>query len=162
MVPWPHMPSKPTLLKKISPAAQSGADGSHSSAPTMASKPRGSLSDEGAEAVVPGREDGAAARRAVPDPRSGPPDTMSRVGSPAVWESMTRMDRQTGLPRGVGGLISTGIVPVMGFPCMGASRVVSGLQMRLLAGRIPDDERPVLAETPMRAAHSASLRTRAR
>ncbi|WP_457106532.1 hypothetical protein [Methylobacterium sp. P5_C11] len=75
---------------------------------------------------------------------------------------MTRTDRQTGLPRGVRGLIRIGIVPVMGFPCMGASRVVSGLRMRLQAGRIPPDERRVLAETPMQAAHSASLRRRAR
>ena len=43
MVPWPHMPSTPTLLKKITPKRQSGRCGAHSSAPTMASDPRGSL-----------------------------------------------------------------------------------------------------------------------
>ena len=160
IVPWPHMPSMPTLLKKIMPATQPGARGS-----TAARRPWCRCRAARRRRRSGRRRGGARSRRAArPACRRAaraPPATTPRVGSPAVWESMTRMDRQTGLPRGVGGLISTGIVPVMGFPCMGASRVVSGLQMRLLAGRIPDDERPVLAETPMRAAHSASLRTRA-
>ena len=43
MVPWPHMPRYPTLLKKITPAAEEGSDGSRRIAPTRASDPRGSL-----------------------------------------------------------------------------------------------------------------------
>ena len=42
MRPWPHMPRPPALLKKTTPAADPGSTGGVSSAPTIASWPRGS------------------------------------------------------------------------------------------------------------------------
>ncbi len=43
MVPCPHIPMQPTLLKKITPTSQLVSAGLQRSAPTIASEPRGSL-----------------------------------------------------------------------------------------------------------------------
>ncbi len=87
-VPWPHMPRTPTLLKKITPHAAAGSDGSHRSAPTSTSEPRGSFTT--ADRTRSNRSRKTRARSATdPAPRSGPPATTTRVGSPAVWESIT-------------------------------------------------------------------------
>ena len=43
IVPCPHIPIVPTLLKKMTPAVQSFSAGSTSSAPTITSEPRGSF-----------------------------------------------------------------------------------------------------------------------
>ena len=90
IVPCPHIPRYPTLLKKMTPAAQRGSDGSQSSAPTITSEPRGSLTTAERKRSYSVRK---RSRRSasVPSPRSGPPSTTSRVGSPPVCESMTRM-----------------------------------------------------------------------
>src|SRR5215469_11996672 len=90
MVPWPHILRKPTLLKKITPAWQVGSCGWQSSAPTMASLPRGSLTT--AERMWSKWLRKRSSRSWIgPLPRSGAPDIMTRVGSPPVWESTTRI-----------------------------------------------------------------------
>ena len=90
MVPWPHMPRYPVLLKKITPAVFAGSCGVQSRAPTITSLPRGSST------VVARQVSCCCASRArrcamLPVPRSGKPSTTSRVGSPPVWESMIWM-----------------------------------------------------------------------
>src|SRR6202521_2973456 len=94
------MPRKPALLKKMSPAAQLGSAGSQSSAPTMASNPRGSSS---AKARTWSNRSANRLRRSAsgPFPSAGPPSTISLVGSPSVWESMTRMGVLLPCPGGV-------------------------------------------------------------
>src|SRR6202795_2072645 len=89
IVPWPHMPIGPTLLKKITPAAQLASSGSYSSAPTKTSDPLGSLTTPDRKRLYSVRK---RSRRCatLPTPRSGPPSITTRVGSPAVWESTTR------------------------------------------------------------------------
>ena len=88
MVPWPHMPSVPTLLKKIVDAAEPGRSGGSSSAPTMVSEPRGSQATALRQRSCT-RANAARRSARLPVPRSGAPDTTTRVGSPPVWESMT-------------------------------------------------------------------------
>src|SRR6185436_17763552 len=72
----------------MTPAAASGSEGSHSSAPTMTSDPRGSFTT--AERNSSCRDRKQARRSAMlPAPRSGPPAITTRVGSPPVCESIT-------------------------------------------------------------------------
>src|SRR5262245_21470032 len=72
----------------MTPAALPGDSGSHNSAPTMMSDPRGSL-------TVALRKESKRLRRwsscpaTEPRGRLGPPLTITLVGSPAVWESTT-------------------------------------------------------------------------
>gem|GEM_PF-4515707 len=88
MVPWMHMYSVETLLKKITPQQQSGSLGSQRSAPTIASCPRGSLQTALRNQSCSSRK--IRARSASgPLPKSGAPEPTIRVGSPSVWESMT-------------------------------------------------------------------------
>src|SRR5580658_461251 len=88
MVPCPHMPRYPTSLKKMTPAAHFGFTGWQSSAPTTTSEPRGSQQ-------TPERNPSYLARNTSsrlasdPSPRSGPPSSTTRVGSPSVCESNT-------------------------------------------------------------------------
>ena len=87
-MPCPHMPSTPTLLKKMTPAVFAESCGAHSSAPTSTSEPRGSFTTH--ERNVSNWSRNAAARSASgPWPRSGPPAMTTRVGSPPVCESIT-------------------------------------------------------------------------
>src|SRR5581483_8982302 len=73
----------------MTPAAQLESQGSHSRPPTTTSDPRGSftIAERNSSYALRNR-----ASRSVSDPlpRSGPPATTSRVGSPPVWESTTR------------------------------------------------------------------------
>src|SRR5436190_7022546 len=98
IVPWPHMLRYPTLLKKITPI-RSDWEGerarepcSSSKAPTITSDPRGSF-------TIADRNRSCSSRNRFrrseigPLPRSGPPLITTRVGSPAVCESMTSMRR---------------------------------------------------------------------
>ena len=62
-----------------------------SSAPTITSEPRGSLTTAERKSSKSLAEAVAGARPASRCPRSGPPATTTRVGSPPVWESMTLM-----------------------------------------------------------------------
>src|SRR6266498_2820337 len=73
----------------MTPAAQLGSDGSHKRAPTTTSEPRGSFTTAERNWSYWSRK---RANRSVngPRPRSGPPLTTSRVGSPPVCESTTR------------------------------------------------------------------------
>src|ERR1700721_3271838 len=79
----------------MTPVVQSGFHGLKSRAPTRTSDPRGSRT------TVERKSSCAEASRrrrcaAVPRPSLGPPEMTTRVGSPAVWESMTRMARISG------------------------------------------------------------------
>src|SRR5881394_1074425 len=86
MAPWPHICSGPTLLKKITPAAQERSEGSNKRAPTSTSEPRGSLTTAERQRSCCSRK--TCQRSAtVPAPRSGAPATTTRVGSPPVWLS---------------------------------------------------------------------------
>src|SRR5690242_12245004 len=73
----------------MTPAAQLESQGSHSRPPTTTSDPRGSftIAERNSSYALRNR-----ASRSVSDPRprSGPPATTSRVGSPPVCESTTR------------------------------------------------------------------------
>src|SRR5580692_6650587 len=73
----------------MTPAAQVGSRGSESSPPTMTSEPRGSLTIAERKLSCWVRKHSKRSTR-EPGPRSGPPLTISRVGSPPVWESITR------------------------------------------------------------------------
>ena len=87
-MPCPHMPMVPTLLKKITPHELAASCAAHKSAPTRTSEPRGSFTTH--ERNVSNRARKTCARSASgPVPRSGPPATTTRVGSPPVCESMT-------------------------------------------------------------------------
>src|SRR5579863_10610174 len=77
------------LLKKMTPAAQAGSRGSHNNAPTMTSEPRGSFTIADRKLSCSVRKRSSRWVRG-PWPRSGPPLTTTRVGSPPVWESITR------------------------------------------------------------------------
>src|SRR5262249_20143914 len=81
---------RPRLLKKMTPATQGGWAGRHGRAPRMTSEPRGSLTRAARKASCRSRK---MARRSamLPRPRSGPPATTTRVGSPPVCESITWM-----------------------------------------------------------------------
>src|SRR5450830_165943 len=89
----------------MTPATQPGACGSHSSAPTSTSAPRGSQTTA---RRTWSKSAWKRRRRSSkgPAPSSGPPSMMRRVGSPPVWESMMCMndritDRRGGLaPQG--------------------------------------------------------------
>src|ERR1700693_1225076 len=72
----------------MTPASLDGSEGSQSSAPTIASLPRGSLTTAERK---PSKSLRKRSRRSVigPRPRSGPPATTTRVGSPPVCESIT-------------------------------------------------------------------------
>src|SRR6185312_15334933 len=88
MVPWPHIPRYPTSLKKMTPVAHFGFKGLHNSAPTTTSEPRGSqLTPE----RNPSYWDRNISSRSAsdPSPKSGPPSSTTRVGSPSVCESNT-------------------------------------------------------------------------
>src|SRR5437868_7468132 len=86
----------------MTPAAQPGSAGSTSSAPTITSDARGSLTH--AERKRSNSQPKRSRRSArLPLPRSGSPSTTTRVGSPPVWESTTlmrRMDLRSLLPAG--------------------------------------------------------------
>jgi hypothetical protein len=72
----------------MTPSSQSPRSGAHNSAPTSTSEPRGSLTMAERNPSKLSRK--IRARSASgPAPRSGPPSTTRRVGSPAVCESMT-------------------------------------------------------------------------
>src|SRR5215831_2413716 len=86
------MPRNPTLLKKITPAAQSGSEGSQSIAPTTTSDPRGSFTTADRKKSWSLRNRSSRSDNG-PAPKSGPPLTTKRVGSPPVWESTTRIRR---------------------------------------------------------------------
>src|SRR5271165_2971491 len=78
----------------MTPASQEGSAGSHSRAPTMASLPRGSFTT--AERNPSNWERKRASRSAMlpwpsSGPKSDPPATTTRVGSPPVWESIILM-----------------------------------------------------------------------
>ena len=78
------------MLKKITAASLAGSSGSQSNAPTAASEARGSKqSDVRSQSKFSRKRAKRSAK--LPPPRSGAPETTSRVGSPAVWESMTRI-----------------------------------------------------------------------
>src|ERR1043166_8523310 len=80
------MPRRPALLKKATPAVHARSTGSTRSAPTRTLEPRGSLTT--AERKASCFDFRSSARSASgPEPRSGPPARITRVGSPPVWES---------------------------------------------------------------------------
>src|SRR5438067_527202 len=72
----------------MTPATHAGSAGSHSNAPTSTSEPRGSLTTAERNSSKSARKRDRRSLK-LPRPRSGPPATTTRVGSPAVWESMT-------------------------------------------------------------------------
>src|SRR6267378_2183889 len=84
------MPRYPTLLKKMTPAAHVRSTGSHNRAPTITSDPRGSFTTADRKLSYWERKRSCRSAKG-PVPRSGPPLTTNRVGSPPVWESMTRI-----------------------------------------------------------------------
>src|SRR5262245_9123364 len=72
----------------MTPAAHVESVGSQSNAPTTTSDPLGSLTtDERKESCSVRNCSSLSA--SGPRPRSGPPSTTRRVGSPPVWESIT-------------------------------------------------------------------------
>ena len=86
IVPCPHMPRYPTLLKKMTPNWQVGSAGSTSNAPTRTSDPRGSFK------TVVRKSSWSCLRRdnlsaTEPVPRSNGGVSIRRVGSPPVCES---------------------------------------------------------------------------
>ena len=99
MVPWPHMPRSPALLKKITPAAQAGSAGRTSSAPTSTSLPRGSLTTALRNQSWLAARSAAMAATVAPA-SAGPPSTTTRVGSPSVWLSTKRMGAAEGMAAG--------------------------------------------------------------
>src|SRR5579872_3923017 len=102
MVPCPHMANVATLLKKMTPVTQARSAGCTNNAPTSTSEPRGSFT------TALRKPSCCALKRSMrsatePPPRSGPPSTTTRVGSPPVCESMTRtlcitLSRRTSRP----------------------------------------------------------------
>ncbi len=70
------------------PATQPGARGSTSSAPTIVSLPRGSQATAERKASW-WRAKSARCSASVSPRNAGAPLSTTRVGSPAVWESMT-------------------------------------------------------------------------
>src|SRR5262245_57989207 len=72
----------------MTPAAQVASAGSHSSPPTSASCPRGSLTIAVRKRSCRSRKTSRRVAR-LPPPRSGPPAITMRVGSPPVCESTT-------------------------------------------------------------------------
>jgi len=86
MVPWPHIPRTPALLKKITPTTQSGSGEGTSIAPTSTSWPRGSFTHAARnQSCRPPRS--AAISATVRPASAGPPESTVRVGSPSVWLS---------------------------------------------------------------------------
>src|SRR5215468_4687302 len=79
----------------MTPMSQLLSDGSQSSAPTIASEPRGSLTIAARQRSFLVRKTSSLCAT-VPPPRSGPPSRTSRVGSPPVWESRIAIRRGAG------------------------------------------------------------------
>ena len=99
IVPCPHIPRTPALLKKITPHSQDGSGLGTRSAPTSTSLPRGSFTL--AERNQSWRAERSAAISATVLPaRDGPPETIVRVGSPSVWLSTNLVSARTGMGAG--------------------------------------------------------------
>src|SRR5579885_758924 len=84
MVPWPHIPKYPILLKKMTPPTHAGCSDSQNRPPTKASEPRGSF-------TTAERMESKLVRKRSRRVAIGPPASTMRVGSPPVWESTTRI-----------------------------------------------------------------------
>ena len=85
IVPWRQEWRHERLLKKTTPVMQVESSGSQRHAPTMASKPRGSLM----RVVRTQSASFSRKSRVALAPRGvSRPETMVRVGSPPVWESI--------------------------------------------------------------------------
>src|SRR3984957_1425245 len=117
----------------MTPAAQLVSCGSHSSAPTMASWPRGSFT------AKPRKRSNSSAKRrrrsaSGPEPSGGPPSTMTRVGSPSVWLSITRMAASSDGLRPVAVPSLEQLELILGIALLARRQCVGRAEMQLVFG----------------------------
>ena len=99
-MPWPHMPMHADVVEEDHAARTAGVDRRAQQRADDHVRAARLVDDRPAPRIVrPSRKRCAALAPCRRCPRSGPPLTTTRVGSPPVWESMTRVGTMAGRSR---------------------------------------------------------------